>query len=328
MNPIVIHPIVIHPIVMHPIVIHPIVMHPIVIHPTVSIITITQYGRYESFKILFNMIQAQTYQNIIQWTIIEGSKTIVDCEKNMELICGFIKNKFNTSITIIPFPTKPIGELRNYGNHKCIGDIIVCMDDDDYYPPTRVYHAVEQLMRPSNLPYLIAGSSVLYIYDFFLGKLYKYDSEGIFGPYHSTNNCMAFTREYLQNNQHDNTAIHAEECSFTKNFTNEMVELDPLQTIICISHSSNTFNKRNLCIGGSLGLFQYMKEIDEPITNYISPDIYNMMKDIYYKNASDGPFTIESLVKTNNENVHFLEKYMKDDFELKCRIRNIIQNEV
>ena len=328
MNPIVIHPIVIHPIVMHPIVIHPIVIHPIVIHPTVSIITITQYGRYESFKILFNMIQAQTYQNIIQWTIIEGSKTIVDCEKNMELICGFIKNKFNTSITIIPFPTKPIGELRNYGNHKCIGDIFVCMDDDDYYPPTRVYHAVEQLMRPSNLPYLIAGSSVLYIYDFFLGKLYKYDSEGIFGPYHSTNNCMAFTREYLQNNQHDNTAIHAEECSFTKNFTNEMVELDPLQTIICISHSSNTFNKRNLCIGGSLGLFQYMKEIDEPITNYISPDIYNMMKDIYYKNASDGPFTIESLVKTNNENVHFLEKYMKDDFELKCRIRNIIQNEV
>ena len=306
-------------------------MNPIVMNPTVSIITITQYGRFESFKILFNMIQSQTYQNITQWTIIEGSKTIVDSEKNMELICDFIKNKFNTSITsitIIPFPTKPIGELRNYGNNKCIGDIIVCMDDDDYYPPTRVSHTVEQLMHPSNPNYLISGSSVIYIYDFFLGKLYKYDSKGIFGPYHSTNNCMAFKREYLQNNQHDNTAINAEERSFTKNFTNEMVQLDPLQTIICISHSSNTFNKRNLCIGGSLGLFQYIKEINEPITNYISPDIYNSMKNIYYKNASDGPFTLEYLLKTNNENTHFLEKYMKSDFELKCRIRNIIQNEI
>ena len=296
--------------------------------PSVSIVTITQYGRIESIYILLELIQSQTYQNIIQWTIVEGSKTIVDSAKNMELLLELLENNANLKfrVIVVAFPTKPLGELRNRGNSECIGDIIVCMDDDDYYPPDRVSHAVTALTSPTNTC-LIGGSSVLYIYDFFLAKLYKYDSDGQFGKYHSTNNCMAYKREYLKDNQHDNTISTGEEPSFTKNFTNEMVELDPNQTIVCISHSSNTFNKRNLCIGGSLGVFQYMKEVDEPITNYIPQDIYNKMQQIYYKNARDGPFTISHLLKTNDENVRFLEKYIKGDFELKCRIRNMIKNE-
>ena len=138
---------------------------------------------------------------------------------------------------------------------------------------------------------------------------------------------MAFKREYLLTNQHDNTAMRAEERSFTNNFTNQMVKLDAMQTIICISHSSNTFNKRNLCIGGSLDIYKYIEELDEPITNYIPIEFYNKMKLIYYKDVSDGPFTIEHLLKTNDKTVHFLEKYIENDFEFKCKIRNMIRNE-
>jgi hypothetical protein len=200
------------------------------------------------------------------------------------------------------------------------------MDDDDYYPPTRISHAVESLYSQySDNIQLIGGSSDLYIYDFFLDKLYKYCSNGAFGPYHSTNNCMVYKREYLINNCHDSTVLHGEESSFTKKFTNSMVQLDPLQTIICISHSSNTFNKRSLCIGGSLGLYKYVKEIEEPIINYIPQDIYNMMKCAYYKVESDGPFTIEHLLKTNDKTVHFLEKYKKQDYQFKKKIRKIIK---
>jgi len=297
--------------------------------PSVSIVTITQYGRIESFKILFGMIQSQTYPNIQEWTIVEGSSTLEQSAINRDLIADFLETKeYTFCINVISFLTiNALGELRNLGNSECTGDIIVCMDDDDYYPPTRVAHAVEMLnVHYSSTESWIAGSSVIYIFDFFLDKLYKYDCAGAFGPYHSTNNCMAFKREYLKTNRHDSTAANAEERSFTKNFTNPMVELDPLKSIICISHSSNTFNKRNLCIGGSLGLFRYMKEVNEPITNYIPQDIYNMMKNAYYKDVGDGPFTIEHLLKTNDKNVHFLEKHKNEDFELKCRIRNIIQN--
>jgi len=302
--------------------------------PSVSIITVTQSSRFESFKILFEMVQLQTYQNIQEWTIVEGSPTLEQSNENTDLIMDlfetYLQNnkQSNICIKILPFTTyKPLGELRNLGNSECTGDIIVCMDDDDYYPPSRISHAVESLMQYTDTDFSIAGSSVLYIYDFFLDKLYKYDCHGVFGPYHSTNNCMAFKREYLKTNKHDDTAINAEERSFTKNFTNKMVELSPLETIVCISHSSNTFNKRNLCIGGSLGIYQYMKEINEPIADYIPQDIYNMMKIAYYKNVSDGPFTIEHLLKINDKNVHFLEKHKNEDFELKCKIRNMIQNE-
>ena len=285
--------------------------------PSVSIITITQYDRINSLKILFDLIQSQTYSNIQEWIIVEGSSTLEKSASNLKLMAEFLETKdYSICIKIISFTEiKLLGELRNLGNNECTSDIIVCMDDDDYYPPTRVQHAVEMLnVHYSDSDYLISGSSILYIYDFFLDKLYKYNSNGAFGPYHSTNNCMAFKRKYLYTNLHDKNAKNAEERSFTKNFTNKMVALDPLQTIICISHSSNTFNKRNLCIGGSLGIFKYMLEINEPITNYIPENIYNMMKNTYYKTEDDGPFTIEHLLKTNNKNIHFLEKYKNKGF--------------
>ena len=38
-----------------------------------------------------------------------------------------------------------LGAKRNFMHDKCKGSIIVYMDDDDYYPPDRISHAVEKL---------------------------------------------------------------------------------------------------------------------------------------------------------------------------------------
>jgi hypothetical protein len=110
-----------------------------------------------------------------------------------------------------------LGELRNRGNTTCTGDITVCMDDDDFYPIDRVEHAVERLEGSKAK---IAGCSAVLIYDYFLDKLYKFKP---FGPNHSTNNCMAWKKEYLKDNKHDSTKEMAEESSFTKAFTETMV---------------------------------------------------------------------------------------------------------
>ena len=45
-----------------------------------------------------------------------------------------------------------LGAKRNYMHRFARGDIIVYMDDDDYYPPTRISHAVETL---KNNPYIL-----------------------------------------------------------------------------------------------------------------------------------------------------------------------------
>jgi hypothetical protein len=40
---------------------------------------------------------------------------------------------------------------------------------------------------------------------------------------------MAWKKDYLKNNKHDDDKSHAEESSFTKGFTEKMVQLDPLK---------------------------------------------------------------------------------------------------
>jgi glycosyltransferase involved in cell wall biosynthesis len=246
----------------------------------VSIITITQFIRFESLKILFEMIKKQTYQNILEWVIVEGSNNLDDANKNKILINNFIKT-IKLNVNYIEYTGKKLGSLRNLGNQSCLGDIIVCLDDDDYYPPTRIEEAVNKL---SNSSCLLGGVSDVYLYDFIVDKLFKFKG---FMEYHSTNNCMAFKKELLYTHKHDPEIHVGEERSFTNEFTTPLVKFDSKNTIIAISHNTNTFNKRELCLGGVLKTLNTLTEIEEPITNYIDIDIYNMMKKIYYTNKNN-----------------------------------------
>jgi glycosyltransferase involved in cell wall biosynthesis len=246
---------------------------------TVSIITITQYRRIECIKILYEMIKRQTYDKIKEWVIVEGSQSKDDGALNGSAMHEFInkiKSEINFTINYIEFSGKKnLGGLRNLGNAACKGDIIVCLDDDDYYPRERISHAVERL---SNSPCLIGGVSDVYLYDIFVNRLYKFKG---FMEFHSTNNCMAYKRDYLISNKHDPEIMVGEERSFTSEFTKPLVKFDSRKTIIAIGHSFNTFNKRELCVCGSLKTLNTLEEIQEPITNYIESDIYEMMKKVY-----------------------------------------------
>ncbi|HCY38039.1 MAG: hypothetical protein DKM50_11050 [Candidatus Margulisiibacteriota bacterium] len=133
-----------------------------------------------------------------------------------------------------------IGSKRNYLNDNANGDILVCMDDDDYYPPVRVAHAVEKL---TNSDKLIAASSEMLIY--FINKIGLFKS-GPFHENHGSNATFAYKKEYLLNNRYDDTKTIAEEVSFTNNFTNLMIQLDSKSTILVIAHNTNTFDKENL----------------------------------------------------------------------------------
>lgn len=245
---------------------------------TVSILTITQYIRFECLKILFMMIQRQTYKDITEWIIIEGSQSKSDAAQNKQKVNNFIneiKSEITFKVRYIEYSGRKLGGLRNLGNESCIGGIIVCLDDDDYYPPERVQNAVEKL---SNSSCLIAGVSDVYLYDFFMDRLFKFKG---FMEYHSTNNCMAYKKEFLINHKHDPAVEVGEERSFTNEFSSPLVKLDSRKCIIAISHNFNTFNKRELCLGGTLKTLHTLTEIEEPITNYIHEDIFLKMKALY-----------------------------------------------
>tara|TARA_B100001758_G_C18416996_1_gene621066 strand:+ start:20854 stop:21867 length:1014 start_codon:yes stop_codon:yes gene_type:complete len=202
-------------------------------YPFVSIVTPT-FNRRPFINAMFECFKHQTYpKERMEWIIIDdGSDKIKDLIESS----GINEIKYyalNEKISL--------GKKRNMLHEKSKGDIIVYMDDDDYYPPTRVEHAVTMLQKSSNI--LIAGCSELYIYFKKQHDLYKF---GPYGANHATAATFAFKRKLLNNTSYNETSCIAEEKEFLKNYTIPMIQLDPKQVILVFSHSHNTYDKQEL----------------------------------------------------------------------------------
>jgi hypothetical protein len=134
-----------------------------------------------------------------------------------------------------------LGAKRNFMHTFAKGSIIVYMDDDDYYPPERIQHAVERLQETPSA--MCAGASEIYVYFKHIHKMYQF---GPYGPNHATAGTFAFRKELLATSRYNDTASLAEEAEFLKGYTVPFVQLDPLKTILVFSHNHNTFDKRKL----------------------------------------------------------------------------------
>jgi glycosyltransferase involved in cell wall biosynthesis len=266
--------------------------------PTVSILTISQIKRQETILLTAQHINNQGYKNIIEWVIVEGSKTLEECLTNEQ----FIKNELKCVVPIVYVPGyhlendikifngNHLGELRNISNKNSKGEICVCMDDDDIYPKTRVEHAVQMLMGTKAE---IAGCSSKYLYDYSLQRLFRFKQ---FGLNHSTNDCFAYKRCYFEKNSYDSSKDMAEESSFTKNFTNPMVQLEPKHTIIGSSHTYNTFNKREICTFSCLWMnpsnpsegYMYPQTVDitETVEDLVGKELVEKYTSIFNKNET------------------------------------------
>jgi len=149
----------------------------------------------------------------------------------------------------------PIGGKRNLSHELSLGDIVVYMDDDDFYPPTRIEHAVDALLSSDNL---VAGSTYLPI---LFVKDCDFWMAGQYSKNHATAGTFAFKRELLRETSYQDDAVSAEERCFLRNYTIPMVQLQPLGTIVCIAHAANTFNKdllrqQAIKAGGSMKAFK------------------------------------------------------------------------
>jgi len=201
--------------------------------PFVSICTPT-FNRRLFISLLIKCIKNQTYpKNKMEWIVVDdGTDCIEDLVKDIDWIqVHYIRYQEHLLL----------GKKRNLMHSKCKGDIIVYMDDDDYYPPERVSHAVEMLIK--NPTYNIAGSSEMHLYYHDLDKLYQC---GPYGQYHATAATFAFRKEILIDTQYNDGNALAEETIFLKKYTIPLLQLDTLKTILVISHSHNSFDKKKL----------------------------------------------------------------------------------
>ena len=199
--------------------------------PFVSICTPT-FNRRPFIPFMIQCFLHQDYpKNKLEWIIIDdGTDKIEDLVKDIPQLKYF---KYDEKMTL--------GVKRNLTNDKASGDIIIYMDDDDYYPSDRVSHAVEVLEK--NPKALCAGSSEMYIYFKHIHKMVQF---GPYGPNHSTAATFAFRKELLKQTRYNDNASVAEEKQFLKEYTIPFVQLDPMKCILVFSHVHNSFDKKIL----------------------------------------------------------------------------------
>jgi hypothetical protein len=201
--------------------------------PRVSVCTPT-YNRRTFIPTLIKNFKAQTYpMELMEWVVIDdGTDPVGDLFEGVPNVKYFyVEEKMK------------LGRKRNFMHEKATGEILVYMDDDDYYPPDRVNHAVNRLRGSPKA--LCSGSSIMHIYFNDTQKIWQF---GPYGPNHATAGSFAFKRELLQQTKYDDEAEMAEEKQFLKNYTIPFVQLNSEKTILCFAHAQNTFDKRKLLI--------------------------------------------------------------------------------
>ncbi len=202
--------------------------------PFVSVCTPT-YNRRKFIPQLIKCFKNQTYpKQLMEWIVIDdGEDSVEDLFKDVECVKYIRVNE-----------KMKLGRKRNFMHEQSKGEIIVYMDDDDYYPPERVNHAVNRLRsRPEALA---VGSSIVFIYFNDMDKIYQF---GPYGPTHATAGTFAFKRKLLEQTRYDDDAEIAEEKKFLKNYQIPLVQLDPMKAILVFAHQDNTFDKRKLLPG-------------------------------------------------------------------------------
>ena len=199
--------------------------------PFVSVLTPT-YNRRKFIPVAIAMYKAQGYpKDRMEWIILDdGTDCVKDVFEDLKI----------PNLKYIRLDSKLlIGAKRNILNKEAVGDIVVAMDDDDFYSEERVSHVVQKFGQNPKIE--LAGASEIYMYYTDNKKIYKF---GPYSPTHATNGTLAYRKSYGKAHLYDETVPNAEERSFLDNYKHPMIQLDTFKVMLVLSHSENTFDKK------------------------------------------------------------------------------------
>lgn len=237
--------------------------------PFVSICTPT-FNRRPYIPGIIKCIENQDYpKDKIEWIILDdGTDSIEDLVKHLPYV-KYVRS--NIKLTL--------GKKRNMLNKISVGDVILYMDDDDYYPSERISHAVEVLKTTKAI---CVGSSLMYIYFSSKDKIYK---AGPFGNNHATAATFAFTRKLLNITSFNENNSISEEKHFLKNYTIPIVQLDSKKTILVMAHTQNSFDKNFLLSNKNSGINETNFELNHFVKE---PEQIKWIKELINLNYEKG----------------------------------------
>jgi len=213
-----------------------------------------------------------------------------------------------------------IGAKRNRLNALAKGDICVCMDDDDYYPPDRVKKAVFRLQSAPGRSIPVVGASMLFLY--FADR----DEIWSIGPYnqnHCTNGTMAYWTTYTKDHKYDETVDKAEEKSFMNDWKTPVLQLTPLDTMLVICHADNTFDKRVLLAQNN----PLLKKQGVKMKQYVTQ---KKIKEFYYSLAAEykaKPLPPPVIPIASDLPPHLLQELQKQELQKQELQKQMMQNQ-
>jgi len=198
--------------------------------PTVSIVTLL-HNRSSFIPLLKYCVSQQTYpKSNLEWIVLDdGNK---DRSKDFS-------DDFTTYVKL--YKKINLGRKRQFACNISSGEFIIFFDDDDYHFSNRIEKSVSKLQNVGSR--YIAGNSKMLICDVSTNKVYHC---GPFHKNHCTAGTMCFRKEIFQGTSFRNSDKSGEEAFFLKNWKIPVLQLDPLESIICLAHNQNTITKDHL----------------------------------------------------------------------------------
>jgi glycosyltransferase involved in cell wall biosynthesis len=245
----------------------------------VSVLTITQGSRVDFLRIQVLNLNNQTYSHILEWVIVDGSSTDQDSEVlKGELYKLKVLSRIPMRYVHAPRKSK-IGCLRNIGNAACLGAVIACMDDDDYYPPTYINHALARLCSP----YQVVGCANTFVYDL-RWRLLVQAMPNV--KNHSANNCLVYSKSYAQSHNYDECVDYDEESSFLGIPENSLeasvpiAQMDPKHATVHMIHNTNTAEKTKAILSAVYDVPYCCVKTTVQLSELVPNDIINAYHDV------------------------------------------------
>ena len=202
--------------------------------PKVSIITPT-YNRRELFSLANRNFEEFNYpKNKLEWIIVDDSTEensiddIVLRDKRIKLYQ--LRDPNSKEITKMT-----IAQKRNIAVSKATGEIIIHMDDDDYYPPESILARVKVLEKYKKDGIKCVGCTQIGTYDILNNR----SSMSSDGPISFSEATMAYYREFWLEQPFRNDQLRAEHKGFMENRLNNCMDIPYAFVIIALTHHSN-----------------------------------------------------------------------------------------
>jgi len=213
---------------------------------TISLLTITRNRKWVFPFALENFKRVESF--IDEWIIIDdGFEDLTDLVPHNPKIRYIRLTDIDDIIDNVPEMSTvwyqfhkdihrlPIGKKRNIGVEHCKGDIIVMMDDDDYYPAETINERVKYLNDTCSCVYL----NVINVWNMRTQQMYECGDDASVSEA-----TLAFKKSFWEEQGFKDDDICNEGVGFVKNRSGVQC-ITSSNVLTCIVHGHNVSHKKN-----------------------------------------------------------------------------------